>query len=234
MPLLVYCIAEAGSKIEIPPCGVQGASLRTLIESGLICFLSDYDPSVGGNHVRDAALNFNRVLQELLRQAAILPFRFPTLLADESEIRGVLQQHASEYRDALGRLRDVLQVEITLTLSHPPQPEDSGKKYLLSRQHSNRTLADAADAIHQQLGAHIQDWRLHQSSNATRCYMLVSRDDLKRIFEKVRELKISSDLRARVTGPWPATDFIALPLSEGEKSPSANQPVPSSTEKNYG
>src|SRR5579862_1858746 len=106
MPLLVYCIAEAGSKIEIPPCGVQGASLRTLIESGLICFLSDYDHSAGGNHVRDAALDFNRVLQELLRQAAIVPFRFPTLLEDESEIRRFLLQHAAEYCDALARLRD--------------------------------------------------------------------------------------------------------------------------------
>jgi len=225
MPLLAYCIAEPGSNIEVPLRGVQGVPPSTIIESGLICFLSEYEPSgVNSTHVREAALAFNRVLQELLGQTAIVPFRFPTLLGDEAEIRTFLQHHAAHYRDLLGRLRDVVQIEINLTINKSSQPSGSGREYLLARQHLNRTLADAATLIRRYLGAQIRDWRQSQSSSATRCYMLVSRDDLKSTFEKFRELKIASELQARVTGPWPATDFIALPPDEHENSLQSSAP----------
>jgi hypothetical protein len=219
MPLLAYCIAEAGSKIGILPPGVQGASLRTVTENELICFFSEYDPSTrGNNHVREVALDFNRVLHALLNQVAIIPFRFPTLLADESEIRNFLQQHLAEYRAVVGRLRDVVQIEVNLTVDPPPQPQGSGKEYLLARQHSSRTLSDAANRIREQLGTKIRDWRQHQSSTGTRCYMLVSRHDLKSAFEKCRELKLPAELKGRVTGPWPATEFAALSAGEHDNT----------------
>lgn len=234
MPLLAYCIAEAGSKIEAPSHGVQGALVRTQTEAGLTCFLSEYDPSARrANHVRETALAFNRVLQDLLNQVAIIPFRFPTLLTDESEIRTFLQQHAAEYRDVLDRLRGVVQIEVNLTVKNPPQSEGSGKDYLLSRQQSNRRLADAADRVRQQLGTHIQGWHQHQRSNATRCYMLVSRRDLGSAFEKLRELKMPSELQARVTGPWPPTEFIALPRDAQAKAPSSANVEPGVEEKIY-
>jgi Gas vesicle synthesis protein GvpL/GvpF len=234
MPLLAYCIAEAGSNIEVPPRGVQGASLRTLVDSGLNCFLSDYDASARhANYIRETALDFNRVLQDLLNQVAIIPFRFPTLLNDESEIRNFLQQHAAEYRDVLDRLRDVAQIEVNLTVKNPRQSEGSGKEYLLSRQHSNQRLADAADQVRQQLGTHIQGWHEHQRSNATRCYMLVSRRDLGNAFEKLRELKMPPELQARVTGPWPPTEFIALPPDAQAEAPSNANGEPGITEKIY-
>jgi Gas vesicle synthesis protein GvpL/GvpF len=233
MSLLAYCIAETGSNVELPPRGIQGAFVRTLSDAGLTCFFSEYDPSAQpDNYAREAALDFNRVLQDLLRQMAIVPFRFPTSLADEPEISNFLQQHAAEYRDVLLRLRDVVQIEINLTAKNPPQPEGSGRAYLLARQQLNQTLADTAEQIRLQLGKHIQDWRQHQSSNATRCYMLVWRRDLKGTFETCRELKIPPELRARITGPWPATEFISLPPEEQENSlQSSRSPV---TTKAYG
>ncbi|MBV8050338.1 MAG: GvpL/GvpF family gas vesicle protein, partial [Acidobacteriaceae bacterium] len=196
MSLLAYCIAEANSTTEIPNGGVQGATLRTVTDSGLICFLSDYHPSSTPNHIRQSALEFNRVLQDLLRQVAIIPFRFPTLLADESELRMFLQQHATEYRNALVRLRDLVQIEVSLTLKDHETGEASGRAYLLARQNSHQTLARAAERVHNAMGTVLRDWREHPSSKIARCYMLVARPDLENAFTRVRELKIPPDLQA--------------------------------------
>jgi hypothetical protein len=218
MPLLAYCIAEAASTVEVPPRGVQDAPLRTLLEGGLISFLSQYDvPPKGSNHVRESALAFNRVLQDLLRQIAIVPFRFPTLVADESEIRSFLQQHATEYQDVLVRLHDVVQLEINLVVKDPSQPQGSGKQYLLARQTWQQNLTDAAEQVREHLGERIRDWRRHQSSTRTRCYLLVSRHYVESTLERLEELNIPAELRARVTGPWPPTEFIALPADDHDK-----------------
>src|SRR5213078_4246868 len=64
--------------------------------------------------IRESALEFHRTVQELFRQAAVVPFRFPTILADENEISAFLAKHSSEYESALLRLRDAVQMEIRI------------------------------------------------------------------------------------------------------------------------
>lgn len=207
MPLLAYCIAEAGS-IEIPPCGVQGKTIQTVSESGLIGFVSEYNQVGDSEQIRSTALEFNRVLQDLLRQAAIVPFRFPTMVEDESEMRGFLRDHADKYLENLRRLRDAVQMEVNLTADESPKAKSSGTDYLRARQARHQKFAATAEAIRQALSAWTKDWREHESSGGTRCYVLISRDAVKTVLQRLQGMKIPDDLRARVTGPWPATEFL--------------------------
>jgi len=208
MPLLAYCIAEAGAKIEAPSCGVQGKRIETISESGLISFVSEYHRRADRDQIRSTALEFNRVLDDLLRQAAIAPFRFPTMLADQSELRQFLREHAREYLENLHRLRDAVQMEINLTVDEPCETAQvSGAGYLRARQTRHRRLADAAGTIRKVLAPSVRDWHEHVSSGRTRCYVLISRDAIQTVLEQLQGLKITGDLHARVTGPWPATEF---------------------------
>jgi hypothetical protein len=207
-PLLAYCIAVAEAKIEAPSRGVQGKSIRTVSESGLISFVSEYSAAEDRNQIRSTALEFNRVLQNLLQQAAIVPFRFPTMVADESEMCSFLREHAAGYLENLQRLREAVQMEVNLTVAEPPKTAQvSGSEYLRARQARHRKLTAAAESIRKALAQWMKDWHEHESSGGTRCYILVSRHAVQSVLQRLQGMKIPDDLRARVTGPWPATEF---------------------------
>jgi hypothetical protein len=209
MPLLAYCIAEAGAKIEIPCRGVQGKPIQTVPESGLISFVSEYGGAAGRDQIRGSALEFNRVLQNLLQQAAIVPFRFPTVVADESEMCGFLREHAEEYLENLRCLRDLVQMEINLTTDESPQASSSGTDYLRTRQARHQKFTATAETIREALAVWAKDWREHESAGGTRCYALIPRDTVQSVLQRLRAMNIPGDLRARVTGPWPATEFLS-------------------------
>src|SRR5215467_12236469 len=99
MPVLAYCITEARDGLAMPPTGVRGMPLHTISAGGLQCFISPFDTTAmeGKAAIREAALEFHRTVQELFRQVAVVPFRFPTILPDEREISAFLADHLQEY-----------------------------------------------------------------------------------------------------------------------------------------
>jgi gas vesicle protein GvpL/GvpF len=208
MPLLAYCIAEAEAKIEIPHCGVQGKPIQTVAESGLISFVSEYSGAGDRNQVRGVAVEFNRVLQEVLQQAAIVPFQFPTMIADESEMRGFLREHAEKYLQDLRRLQDAVQMEVNLTADESPKARISGTDYLRARQARHHKFTATTEMIREALATWAKDWREHESSGGTRCYVLIPRDAVQTVLQRLQGIKLPDDLQARVTGPWPATEFL--------------------------
>jgi len=220
MPLLAYCIAEAGAKIEVPRSGVQAKSIQTVSESGLVSFISDYSPAADRVQVRGVVLEFNRVLQQLLRQAAIVPFRFPTVVADESEMHRFLREHAEEYLGNLHCLQDAVQMEINLNVDDSlERARLTGAQYLRARQARRQKLAATAASFRKALLKWAKDWREHESSGGTRCYLLISRDTVPLVLQELKSIQLEGDLHARVTGPWPATEFLTEESSRSrEKS----------------
>lgn len=209
MALLAYCIAEAGANIEIPHSGVQEKPIQTVAESGLTCFVSEYNGGGDRDQIRATAVEFNRVLQDVLQQAAIVPFRFPTLIADESEMRGFLREHAEKYLEDLRRLRGAVQMEVNLTADDSPKATISGADYLRARQARHHKFTATAAAIREALAPWAKDWREHESSGGTRCYVLIPRVDVQSVLQRLQGVKIPGELQARVTGPWPATEFLS-------------------------
>lgn len=216
MPLLAYCIAETGV-LEHFPEGVQGHPVRPISDSGLTAFVSDYQPSAGTDRdaVRKTVLEFNRVLQEFMQQTTILPFRFPTVIADEAQMRGFLQSRSKEYSEALVRLRDLVQMEIHLTrAASSSETKSSGAEYLRTKQAQHRELTHGAVEFRKAISEYIRDWREHRSEGGTRCYALISRTAVQAMLQKAASVRISENLHARVTGPWPATEFIEVSKAE--------------------
>jgi gas vesicle protein GvpL/GvpF len=213
MPLLAYCIAPGGAAITVPSTGIQGAAISHLKESGLQCFFSDYQqPSISDQPIREAALAFNHVLQEIFQQVAVIPFRFPTVIATREEISAFLQEHATEYGEALARLRTVVQMELHIGVQASADTEfaasKSGAEYLRNRQSRHRNMEGAARKLQESLSRVTQTWRQREVSGGLRCYVLVEREAVRSFLDEVSHAQVPATLSARVSGPWPPTEFL--------------------------
>lgn len=198
--------------MQAPFTGVGGAAMQALEAGGVRCFFSRVDAKDSSIRAKDEALAFHQVLQRIFSHTAILPFRFPTVVEDEAELTRLIQERALEYQDALVRLRDLVQMEIRITLNQrKPQSgaaKVSGKQYLDDRLAQQRRLDVAAESIRKGAASLLRGWRKRESGDGLRCFMLLERGHVSQLQTKLTNVQISGDLGVRVSGPWPATEFV--------------------------
>jgi Gas vesicle synthesis protein GvpL/GvpF len=210
MTVLAYCITETEPDIQVASVGLEGHVIRSLTESGLRCFISDYGKEAAGKPVRESALTFSRVLQDIFGQLAIIPFCFPTLLPSEAEIAGFVRENADEYRKTLSRLRDSVQMDVHISL--PEQKleagDESGTDYLTKRLSRHQHLERVAEELRRAAQPWIQDWRQREVAAGMRGHALVARGLAASFLEKMAGIEIPAGFHVRVTGPWPAAEFL--------------------------
>jgi hypothetical protein len=222
MPLLAYCIVETAAVIEVLRTGVNSIPIESVEHGDLRCFVSQTPDTavVPGGQIREAALTFHQVLDEVFRQAAIIPFRFPTILSGEAGVTAHLAKHSLEYRTALSRLRHMVQMEIRLQFkTSPPTPELagtggetpaklSGIEYLQKIQARHAKLEIAAKGFRQVCGRLTLAWKQRDSVEGVRCFALIERTAIEEFQKTLTGANIESELVARLSGPWPATQFL--------------------------
>jgi hypothetical protein len=209
MSLLIYCVTERSAANSLVHAGVGDMLVETVEHNGLRCFVSE-SKSVDGKDVRDEALVFHRVLQDIFQKAAIIPFRFPTILSDRSEVIAHLTEHSKEYTSALSRLRDLVQMELRIQLKESntePSVKPSGTEYLRHIQARRAKLEMAAREFRQLLGR-IKEWRQRDSTHGIRCFALIDRTAVIDFQREIGNIPIRSELTVRLSGPWPATQFL--------------------------
>jgi len=214
MAVLAYCITETQPEITVPQGGVRGAAIEIVRVPDLQCFISQFDPQdvVGKAPLQEAALDFNRVLQDLLRQTAIIPFRFPTILTDETALSQFLTEHQEEYRQTLHRLRNCVQMEIQLKMQTSTQPQatspKSGAEYLRGRQAQHQYIESIVARFREAAQHLAKDWRHHETVAGIRCFALVDRSDVQAFLRQMKGVSVPTESEPRVTGPWPASEFL--------------------------
>jgi hypothetical protein len=211
MPVLAYCITEARSDLAIPATGVRGMPVHLVAAGALQCFVSHFESGSmeGKATIREAALEFHHTVQELFRQAAVVPFRFPTILADEDEISAFLAEHSGEYESALSRLRDAVQMEIRIEEREPARASAaSGTEYLRRRQTSHKRVEGTASRFREASQEWVREWRQRETPSGLRCYALLTREQREPFLASMKRVQVLPDQTARVTGPWPATEFL--------------------------
>jgi hypothetical protein len=210
MSFLIYCVTETSASNSLAHAGVGSMLVETVEHNGLRCFVSE-SKSVSPKDIRDDALIFHRVLKDIFQLAAIIPFRFPTILSDHSEVIAHLTEHSKEYTSALSRLRDLVQMELSIQFkeSGPDTPAKlSGTEYLRHIQ-ARRAKLEMVGQEFRQLGAGlIKAWRQRDSTHAIRCFALIDRTGVKDFQREIGNIPIHSELTARLSGPWPATQFL--------------------------
>ena len=211
MPVLAYCVVDARTPIDPPSTGIGGVPIGILEECELRCFFSYVnDVNLGSEAMaKNAALQFHAVLRAIFEKTAIIPFRFPTVVRDETELSDYLREHCAQHRKALSRLRDLVQMELHISLQGTREQarSTSGGEYLRSRQAKLQELQDAIHSARAAISPLLVDWRVRRKVGTVRCYALVPRVAISE-FQRLLHSVALAGFSLRVTGPWPATEFL--------------------------
>ena len=216
MAVLAYCITETQPEIKVPHAGVRSTAIEPIRIQDLQCFASQFDPQVLVEKalIQAAALDFNRVLQELLSQLAVIPFRFPTILTNETALSQFLTDHYAEYRETLHRLRNCVQMEIQLKVQISTEPQatspKSGAEYLRGRQAQHQYIGGIVARFREAVEPLAKQWRHRETATGIRCFALVDRSDVQAFLRQMKGVSVPVGSEPRVTGPWPASEFLKV------------------------
>lgn len=213
MPLLLYGVTGAAVPLNSSQ-GVAGSPVLRLEDGDLVIHYSETEDANLWLRasLASSAAEFHHVQRELFRSAAILPFRFPTILESYDKLREHLADHATDYQSLLARFANCAQIDIVLTYASDFPSPASGAAYLRERQSRGRTLEDFAERLKDQAAPLLKDWRQRSVSKGLRCFVLVERQQIEVFNETIGRISVPPRVSARVTGPWPVAEFLDLKL----------------------
>jgi Gas vesicle synthesis protein GvpL/GvpF len=211
--ILAYCVLETSAQPSATPAGAGGAIVKSIAEGSIACAYSETLAEFRRNadSLRSAALEFHRVIQALAKNATVIPFRFPTLMSDVSELRRHLEAERAHYTGALQRLQGMVQIEVRIRLRDAPDrsvPSGSGRAYLEARQARSRALNDAANLLRDAAGQSVREWRSDESAGAMRLYALLAWADAAAVQNSAASVTLPEAVEAVVSGPWPPSRFV--------------------------
>ena len=186
--------------------GVGGAPLQRSREGAIACWYSEGGVTSGA--AKDELLAFHGVVQSFFQAGAVVPFRFPTTLADAATLSAWLKANATAVARELNRLSGRAQMEVHIVVKKNPAPS-GGREYLEGRRDAQSALRDAGVAARQRVAGLAAEWRERETREGLRCYALVARGREREFAEKIGEGGASSPaVTVRVTGPWPPAEFL--------------------------
>ncbi len=200
------------------------ADFVTSGEAGVACWYSE--GGVAGGAAKDDLLAFHRVVHTFFQAGAVVPFRFPTTLADTAALSAWLQSNAVAVERELERLTGMVQMELHVTAEQDSAKKDStpsgGREYLEARRDAQSALREAAAAARQRVAGLAVEWRERETRAGLRCYALVARGQEREFAARIEKIDGSGALdlgaavrvaRVRVTGPWPPAEFLDAALT---------------------
>ena len=210
--MLAYCIAEQQKQIDIPRAGVEGAAVRGIDMGMLRCFVSEFVVQMPREPVPEMVKAFNVVLQRIFAQTAIIPFRFPTVVESEAVLKRFVKSRSAEYSSALHRLRDKVQMDVRIN-AKPDGTENStqsGKNYLQRKRARYQEAQSVQEEFRRISHSVAGEWTERDTGVGVRGFALVDRASLPIFLEKIARVNTPAGISARVTGPWPPSEFVEI------------------------
>jgi hypothetical protein len=129
----LYCITKEPAPANFSTTGIEGASVYAVNWQKLTCIVSDTDVS-DKELSKESAMAHEKVLEEVMQHAPIVPISFGHVAKSEDEVRAkLLQAHQGKLEEWL----DYLQGKIELSL----------KAFWFDLNPVLRTIADSSDEI---------------------------------------------------------------------------------------
>jgi hypothetical protein len=212
--VLAYCVAEQQTQFSSLGTGVEGAPVRWIDVGRLRCFVSDFAAQMPYAPVPEMVRAFNQVLQRIFAQAVIIPFRFPTIVESEDTLRQFVESRAAEYSGALERLRNKVQMDVRIIFkareSVNSSSSKSGREYLEGRRGCYQQAQSVMDEFRRVSNSLAEEWIQRDTPSGIRSFALVDRSSLAVFLERIGSVVTPADISARVTGPWPPSEFVEI------------------------
>lgn len=190
-----------------PPPGVGGAEVKPHVAGGVRCWYSEAAHTSGA--AKEDVLAFHGVVSAFFRAMTVVPFRFPTTMADEAVLSAWLEKHAALVKQELNRLRDLVQMELYFGAS-AGGPASSGRAYLEGKRDVLRGLEQEAEKARAAVSNLVAEWRQKETRDGLRCYALIRRGDERVFLTQLGTIREG----ARVSGPWPPSEFLDPALTQ--------------------
>ena len=182
------------------------------IVAALRCFFSNFRSPMADQPAPEILTAFNRVLHAIFSQTTIIPFRFPTVVENEGVLRQFLESRSSDYRAALHRLHNKVQMDVRLTLEPVPALG------IARHNRAKATWSIGGPAIRRSnwpwtnSAAPPIPWPKAGCSAIPLPALAVSRSWIvpRSLFSSRRSARVltPAGISARVTGPWPPSEFV--------------------------
>jgi|SRR5271165_1598877 len=217
MPCILYCVTQPKEIVSVTSgvceCDVQSREL-----AGLRVYWSEIaNPGAclgEPEALKKAALQYQRVLREVLTATTPISLPFPTLLESAEALEHLVAANAELYRGALERISDAVQYEITGSWAADEQADlatpVSGREYLRRRQEAAGRIAAIDNKLKNVTADSVREWRARQERRMHHWFALVPRGDRERFIALLRSAGPSEGVRLRLSGPWPPNEFVNL------------------------
>ena len=180
----------------------------------LRCFASDFTAQMPQEPAPEMVKAFNRVLQGIFAQTAIIPFRFPTIVESEDVLRQFVESRSAEYHNALRRLRDKVQMDVRISVNAGGEAagsaSQSGKNYLEAKRACYEQVQSILEEFKRASRSLAEEWIQRDTASGIRGFALVDRSSLPVFLEKIARVPTPAGISARVTGPWPPSEFVEV------------------------
>jgi hypothetical protein len=228
MALLPYCVFLPHAN-AIPNTGIQNAPIQSLERAGLVAIYSELEPqNIPGDQFQAAALRFHEVVHAVFERQAVVPFRFPTFLA-ESRLHEHIDKESKGYLNFLRKHAEDVQMEVRLWIPEALQVKvGSGTEYIQLLANRMTHLKGASEYVQRISEEIVQKWKSNESRDAIRLFALIPRSRISDFRERFTEKPRPANVAMRVTGPWPASEFFSgsasrvphnvLSITRGEQS----------------
>jgi hypothetical protein len=147
-------------------------------------------PAPEGEVDAEALWERESLLEDLMAERALLPFRFGTRVEDDAAAAAAIAPRGSELAATLERVRGAVELSVRAVASH------------------GADHAGAVDAIHARLAGHAREHARLDGPELLRAAYLVDRAATDGFVAAVRELQHEhTGLSVLCTGPWPPYSF---------------------------
>lgn len=218
--LYVYAITDSSFAGTIAT-GLHGAPLLALECGSVKALVSEH--AVAPEPGEDLLWVHERVVEELMEAATILPMRFGSTVDRPEALLAMLEQRRDEFIASLKRVRGAVELSVRAQLPSIAEPVDAesrltrhfgpGTTYLLERARHQRRGEDAAELINRPLAALARRSTQKAGSgdpHAFKAAYLVDDGAVEAFAERVENLNATlGDLKVSCTGPWPPYSFAS-------------------------
>jgi hypothetical protein len=217
MSVLVYCVAEASAPLPSTGTGVRGLPVVRVAHSGLAVFISRDSSSDAWTRplARESVLEFHQVLRQLFLAVSILPFRFPTILSGDQELEAHMESASERYKHLLEKYRTSVQMEVLVHALDKPDAlaTASGTEYLRTRRSQRKEWNQIVDGLESVAGSAVIEWRVRSLPQGVCWFARLERHSVDQFNAAMKTWKLPAGHVARVSGPWPVTEFFLLDQS---------------------
>lgn len=204
--ILLYAVTPSGGDRSAP----AAAGLQAY-DDGRVAVLHR-EEEVPARPDTEQLLSFGEVVRRLAAAGPVLPLRYGTVVADETELARLVDEHAAEWAELLRTLAGHSELIVHLPAAAAREPDTgpvSGRDYLLAR----AAAVHDREARLEQLAAlpgvrAVRELPSRGASSAEhRVSLLVADTDVADVGRLVAAWAGDGGTTARVTGPWPPFSF---------------------------